>query len=158
MRTLILYKSKHGATEKYARWLHEEIERSSVFDMDNFDPKYLPLFVDVIIGTCIYTGKLYALDFITKNWEVLKDKNLYVFSVGLINPNDESSLKTYYSIPENIRSHIQYIKIPGQLKYKELSWYEKIIVSIAGAQKTTLKPLKKYLKPVLDDYHNNHHF
>lgn len=81
MNGIILYKSKYGATKKYADWLSEEtgfenreIAQVKVSDIEEYDT--------IVIGGGIYASGIAGLDFLNKSIEVLDNKKIIVFCDG----------------------------------------------------------------------------
>lgn len=96
MKGIILYKSKYGATERYAQWLSEETgfeikenSKVSVSDVKKYDV--------LILGGGIYASGVAGLDFLKKNIDQLSDKKIIVFCDGA-SPYEEKAF-------EEIRKH-----------------------------------------------------
>ena len=75
MEGIIIYKSKYGATKKYADWLSDktgfekvEVDKAKIEDLKNYDT--------IIIGGGIYASGIAGLNFLRKNIDSLKEKNL----------------------------------------------------------------------------------
>lgn len=149
MKTLILYKSKHGTTELYVNHLAKNIEDCTIKKVEDFDPNDLNGYRYIIIGSPTYMGQIQARDFLIKNWDVLKDKKIFLFAVGIQNPNNDSSKISYEQIPEHIREGIEYTKIKGKLDFSKLNLLEKMIVKLVKTpEEKTLDT--DSLKPVID--------
>lgn len=81
MKGIILFQSKYGATEKYARWLSEktgfscmETRKAKAEEMQQFDA--------LILGGGIYASGIAGLSFLKKNLQLLAGKKVVVFCVG----------------------------------------------------------------------------
>ena len=79
--TAIIYQSKYGSTEKYAKWLCEEIggdlykkSEISISDLKKYDT--------IIYGGGLYITGIAGFSFIKNNYKHLEDKNIIVFAVG----------------------------------------------------------------------------
>lgn len=86
---IVLYRSKYGATEKYAHWLAEaanfacaDVNRTKIDQLSQYDI--------VIFGGGIYASGISGLSFLRKHYDVLKNKTLAVFCVGA-SPYDEKT-------------------------------------------------------------------
>ena len=84
---IILYQSKYGATERYAKWLQEktgfarmETKKATLTDVQGYDT--------IILGGGVYAGGIAGLNFLKKHMEKLTDKQVLVFAVGA-SPYDE---------------------------------------------------------------------
>lgn len=89
---IILYQSKYGATEKYAKWLQEktgfarmETKKASLSDVLPYDT--------IILGGGLYAGFISGLNFLKKHYGKLKDKKVLVFAVDAT-PYDEKYIAT----------------------------------------------------------------
>lgn len=96
MKGIILYRSKYGATKRYAQWLSEETgfeirENSKVCisDVKEYDV--------LILGGGIYASGVAGLEFLKKNIDQLGDKKIIVFCDGA-SPFEEKAF-------EEIRNH-----------------------------------------------------
>lgn len=87
---IILYQSKYGATEKYARWLSE----STGFDLletKKADIGKVAEYDTVILGGGVYASGIAGLSFLKKNISLLKGRRIAVFCVGA-SPYNEKAL------------------------------------------------------------------
>lgn len=97
MKGIIIYKSKYGATKRYAEWLSEEtgfknVEVSKIKGSDLSD-------YDVIIyGGGIYASGVAGIDFLRKNINKLANKKIIVFCDGA-SPYEE---KAFLYIKERV--------------------------------------------------------
>lgn len=81
-KTVVIYKSKHGSTEKYARWIGEELS-CPVVSTKEFSRKDFALYDNIIFGGCVHAGGIMGFDLIKKNIRHLEGKKVVVFAVGL---------------------------------------------------------------------------
>ena len=136
MKTLILYKSKYGSTRQYANWIADEIPDSILKDLETITDTELEQTDMIIIGSYIYLGRIQALKFICAKWNILKSKHLYLFTVGMIPPQAKASLLTYNTIPDYIRTKIEYSQLPGTISQNKLTWIDRLIVKLIHSQKS----------------------
>lgn len=101
---LVLYKSKYGATKKYADMLQEElgcdiceIKKSHEFGWKKYDW--------IIFAGGIYAGGIAGLDVLKKNYTQVENKKLAVLAVGA-SPFDEKSLAEIkaHTLKENLKN------------------------------------------------------
>lgn len=129
MKILIAYKTKNGSTGEYASFLSEELKANSLIELNKVTNKDLESHDLIIIGSRTYMGIIQAQKFLKKNWDILKNKKLYLFSVGLIPWEKEESRKSFEMIPEYIRnSLIGYRKLPGRINLDNHNFLEKLIL------------------------------
>ena len=84
-RIIVLYHSRYGSTEQYARWIAEETG-ADLADVRKRKYKYKELLdYDVIVyGGGIYSGGIRGVELITDHWaDGLNQKKLIVFGVGI---------------------------------------------------------------------------
>ncbi len=109
MSTIVIYKSRYGATETYARWIAETLGCDAV-DARNIKAEELEGFDVIVYGGGLYAEMIAGISLITKNMKKLTDKKIAVFSTGLT-PVD---CREYYDkmvieknfkkgLPENVR-------------------------------------------------------
>ena len=60
-RTVVIFKSKYGATEKYARWIGEELD-CPVFSFDDFSKDKLNDYDNIIYGGGVQAGGIKGFD------------------------------------------------------------------------------------------------
>ena len=137
MNTIVIYKTKYGATKTYADWIADELSCKSV------NAKSITVNDLLEYDTIIYGGGLYAeiingVSLITKNLEKLKDKKIIVFTTG-ITPID---CRDYYDklvIEKNFKPEmigkIKIYNFLGKMLLNELSL----------VHRTALKTLKKIM-------------
>ena len=114
MKTLILYTSKTGATEQYAKWLHQDCSESTLVKFNAHKITILDNFERIIFLLPTYGGKIAKKEFIEENWEILKTKNVFLIVVGMIPQNSPWSKKSFESLDEKVRNGLKgYMKLPG---------------------------------------------
>lgn len=88
---IILYRSKYGATKKYAEWLMEAIG-FDIQETTKADISQVAQYETVILCGGIYASGIAGLSFLKKNYERLKSKRIAVFCVGA-SPYDETAFE-----------------------------------------------------------------
>lgn len=134
MKTVVIYKSKHGSTREYAEYIGKNIVGSKVFSIEEFDMKTLNSYDNVILGSSVYAGNTFYKEFLVNNWEILKEKKVFVFAVGILDKEHANSKSEYESLPEDIRSKIQYVKLPGRIVFSKLNLFEKLIIKMINSK------------------------
>lgn len=121
----VVHFSKHGMTEKYARWIAEELN-AALIDGKKAKDVELRKYSFVIFGGPIYAGKISGVDLLKRN---LFD-HLVVFTVGLSDPvgmdyaDLDKSLQKLKSIPEGI------FHFRGGIDYTQLSMANKLLLKV----------------------------
>ena len=93
-RGIILYRSKYGATQRYAGWLAEETGFDCV-ELKGAKPELLDAYDTVVLGGGIYASGIAGLSFLKKNAGRLRGKRAAVFCVGA-SPYDEEPFQALY--------------------------------------------------------------
>lgn len=114
MKTLICYTSKNGTTERYMRWLADDLQADirtfgeipRNYDFSGYDT--------VVVSSGTYIGFMKLTKFLKKRWNVLRFKKVVAVAVGAAPADDPWSIKSYERIPTEIRDGISYIKIVGE--------------------------------------------
>ncbi|MBQ7875805.1 MAG: flavodoxin [Clostridia bacterium] len=138
MSAIVIYKTKYGATKKYAEWIAEELGCNIV------DAKKITIDDILKYDTIVYGGGLYAeiingVHMLTKNMDKLNEKKIAVFTTGLTPPDcrdyyDKMVIEKNFKegLPENVRV-FNYL---GKMVVGELSL----------VHRTALKTLKKIMQ------------
>lgn len=87
---IILYRSKYGATKKYADWLVEETGFDCM-ETKNAKAEVLQQYDVIILGGGVYASGIAGLQFLKKNISQLAGKKIAVFAVGA-SPYDETAI------------------------------------------------------------------
>jgi menaquinone-dependent protoporphyrinogen IX oxidase len=92
MKTIVLYTSKRGSTERYAKWIAEELDCEAIaFSKDKLN--IISSYDTVVYGGWVRGGGIVGLVKIRKNFKKLEGKNLIVFAVGLSIDNKDNYLQ-----------------------------------------------------------------
>ncbi|MBC5997902.1 flavodoxin [Romboutsia ilealis] len=81
VNTAIIYQSKYGSTEKYAKWLYEEIG-GDLYKKSDVSINDLKKYDTIIYGGGLYITGIAGFSFIKNNYKYLEDKKIIVFAVG----------------------------------------------------------------------------
>ena len=138
MNCIVLYKSKYGATKKYAEGIAEELN-CTVKDTKNMVVDELLQYDTIIYGGGLYAEIINGVILLTKNMDKLKGKKLIVYTTG-ITPLD---CRDYYDklvIEKNFKPEmLEQVKVynfMGKMIFDELTL----------VHRTAIKTLKKLMK------------
>lgn len=129
MKGLIIYKTKYGSTEQYAKWLGEDLG----FDVVPVNKvKGLAGYDTVILGSCVRMGRAGIAGWINRTWAKLQDKKLAYFTCSGALPADPL-LQEYYTkaFPDNVRSKLPYFPLNGRFIFRELNWLDSKLMNMA---------------------------
>jgi menaquinone-dependent protoporphyrinogen IX oxidase len=104
-KTVILYESEYGTTEKTAKYLSLILGPATYCKTTEFKDEYKD-FDFIIIGSPVYSGRFLPkiTNFINKNLEWLKEKNIALFSTSLSIEDGKKNLKAIEKLLDNIVS------------------------------------------------------
>lgn len=135
----VIYKSKYGSTEKYAKWIAQALN-ATLLEASAVSPSQLASFDVVIYGGGLYAGGIDGIGLVTKN----PCKQLVVFTVGLANPEltDYSAILDK-NFTKELLSKTKIFHLRGGIDYKKLSLIHKGMMGMM--RKLTLKKDKAEL-------------
>ncbi|SHJ31583.1 flavodoxin domain-containing protein [Pseudobutyrivibrio xylanivorans] len=103
MKGIVIYKSKYGATKRYAQWIAEEtgfdivdVKHAKIEDIKEYDT--------VVFGGGLYAQGIAGLSFLKKHIDALKDKQLYVFCDGA-SPIEEGAISFIFD--QNMKDYLK---------------------------------------------------
>lgn len=122
-KIVIVYKTKHGSTMKYAGWLAIKLNADlyEVSDLKRWD---LLKYRTIVYGGPIYNCEIYGLNYILDRYKTIQNKNIIVFCVGL-NLQSREEVMDYNFPEEEMKSKIKVYFLEGALNYKELNKIDK---------------------------------
>ena len=137
MNAIVVYKTKYGSTETYARWIAQELGCEAV-DAKNVKAQELSAYDTIVYGGGLYAEVINGVSLITKNLDILAGKKIVVFSTG-ITPIDCRGYCDTYVIKKNFKNgvpeNLRIFNFLGKMKMDELSM----------VHRTALKTLKKIM-------------
>ena len=126
MRTIVLYETKHGSTETYAKDIAKAVG-ADVMPLKNFKFKDIKNYDTIVFGGWVRGNIIRGVDAFLTNWEKMKEKNVIIFSVGLSLPNKEmrdalisSNLLDLY--------HLRFYQLQGNFDFQKLGPLEKMLI------------------------------
>ena len=158
MNTAVIYKTKYGFTETYARWIAEDLgadllvaEKVKTADLQNYSI--------IIYGGGLYAGGVSGITTLTKNFESIKDKALYLFTVGAADVTDQKNINSIRNSLSRVLtpSMMQAIKLyhfRGGIKYSEMNLTHRAMMGmmIKMVRKKPESELRAEDKMMLDTY------
>lgn len=92
---VILYRSKYGATAKYAEWLAEETG-FDIMQTKEASVEKLSCYDTIVLGGGVYASGIAGIGFLRKNLKQLQGKRLAVFCAGA-SPYEEKAFQELYA-------------------------------------------------------------
>lgn len=129
-KTIVIYKSKHGSTQKYAQWIGEELD-CPVVKAEKFLKKDFPLYDNIIFGGGVQAGGIMGFDLIKKNMRKLRGKKVITFAVGLnvMEPETRMQLREINFDKPQVKSMTCYY-CPGAYNPEEVKGIDKGIIKM----------------------------
>ena len=117
-KTLIIYESKYGTTQKAAKYLSLILGPAKYCKTEEFIPAYRE-FDFIVVGTPIYSGDVHPKisKFIEENQDWLKQKKVALFSSCLSKKDGEENLE---NLKKNLGTVLKMIVLGGLLKLDSL--------------------------------------
>ena len=143
MKTVIVYASSHGTTEKVANIIREKLDSNTV---QTYNLKYKPKidlssYETVIIGGSIHAGFIQSdvKKFIKENTVVLLQKKVALYLCCMNEAKEKEEFNNNY--PELLRNHSIYNAIVGgEYIFEKMNFIEKFLVrKISGVNSTISK-------------------
>ena len=139
MKTLVIYNSQTGFTEKYAKWIAEDLEAKCVSVKEAKNEKLVD-YDRVIFGSWFCAESISKLNwFISKIGDFLKDENkkIAIFGCGA-SPIENPDLKAFFqkttnTIEEKFAQKFDNLGIfycPGGLNYEKMNAGSKIAMKM----------------------------
>ena len=152
-KAIVIYKSKYGATEQYAKWIAEELGCAAV-PVDQFKKAELKDYDTIVYGGGVQAGGIKDLDKFLKwlkldlkIWDMYRNgkldhedlvksgvhkRKIVVFACG-INLDDEAARQQLREInfPKKYQQNIPCFYMPGEYHPEKLNRIEKFIMNTA---------------------------
>ncbi|MBD1386568.1 hypothetical protein IDJ75_14875 [Mucilaginibacter rigui] len=133
MKGIIIYQSRYGATEQYARWL-AEATRLPMLSLDRATPAILAGYDIIILGSSVYVGKLLVSKWLDQNAGLLAQKKVLLFIVCGTTADDISQQQEIIrnNLGRALSRSIETFFLPGRCVIANLSWKDRIVLKIGA--------------------------
>lgn len=133
-KTVVVFQSKYGATQKYAEWIAEElscdIKKRQEVKLADLEP-----YNTIIYGGGLYAGGVSGIDILTKNFDKLSNKNIVLFTCGIADPKDnentahiKQSLNKVLTV--QMQEKIKVFHLRGAIDYAKLNFIHKAMMAM----------------------------
>jgi menaquinone-dependent protoporphyrinogen IX oxidase len=153
-KTLIVYKTKYGSTEEYAKWLAEDLGIQKI-NVEEIDLNKLGNYSNIILMSCTYMTQIKIAGFLKENWDRLKAKDLLLVAVGMVPADSQASRQSFEQLPEEMQKKMDCIKIPGRIGKEKLNFFEKLILKLKSGEGDPDQVKKEHLEQVKDYINKN---
>ncbi len=118
MSCAVLYKSKYGTTKLYAGWTALKLG-ADLYELSDFNLNNINHYNTIIFGLPVYMDKVKGIDFLIRNCEKFKNRNIILFTVGA---------KSEKYIYQNELKDIKKFHFRGKIDFNELNIKDKILL------------------------------
>ena len=129
--TLVLYTTKHGATQRYAERIGQPLD-ALVKEAAYGRLEKAKTYDAIVLGCPVYMDKIKGLDFFADHAKDLLDKRLVLFTCGLNDPQEE---ETRRKLEEQLREklgdaldHIAVFHLRGSIRWQSLGLAERLMM------------------------------
>jgi menaquinone-dependent protoporphyrinogen IX oxidase len=134
MNAVVVYTSKYGSTEKYARWIAEALECSAK-RLSELSSKDLSTFDTIIYGGGLYAGGIAGFKKFLSKLKNADNKTLALFMVGLTNPEmqDAYSEIAEKNIPPEWKNRFKVFVFRGDQQFSRMSVMHQLMMRLPKA-------------------------
>jgi menaquinone-dependent protoporphyrinogen IX oxidase len=153
MKGIVVYKTIYGSTKKYAEWIAGEL-CFDICDASKISSDDLMKYDVIIFGGGLYAGGILGINLIIKAYELLKNKKLIVFTVGLADPKNIAQFKPLIdkTFTKEMQETIEFHHFRGAIDYKRLGLMHKTMMSLKKGQASLTKNKDNETQMLLDTY------
>lgn len=128
MKTLVLYTSKYGSTEAYAKEIAERVN-ADIFPLKKFKWKTIDQYDIVLFGGWVKAGTIEGInDFLSADhWKRMENKSVLVFASGMSIPDKNSRTLL---IESNLLDeyHIRFYQLRGSFDFSKLNFLDRMLI------------------------------
>ena len=149
----MVYKSRYGATERYAKWIAEALGCEAL-PLKQVTTAVLLKYRMLIFGGGLYMGRINGVAALTRRFQELKDKTLFVFTAGLTEPEDDGYYTFLYTrnFTEKMRKQIHFFAFPGAVDGQKLGRFHRWMMGMVMKERARKDPenAQAYLEMKMD--------
>lgn len=149
MASAVIYKSKYGSAERYAKWLAEDLG-ADLFRAEEIDATKLSDYDVVIYCGSVYAGMIRGFKFIKKHFDCFDSRRLIVVAVGATGQNDESIEMTKvnnFTSAMKRSDNIDVFLLRGSLDYDKMGFFDRLLTKMAFSEGNRKKANREKTEP-----------
>ena len=132
--SVVIFESKYGSTKRYAEWISKELS-CALFSKKDFKTQDFNNYETIIYGGAIYAGGVSGITLLTKNFEMIQDKNIILFTCGLADPCDEKNIEHIKEslkkvLTPEMQNKIKIFHFRGGIDYSRLGIVHKFLMAM----------------------------
>ncbi|MDP4180993.1 MAG: flavodoxin domain-containing protein [Bacillota bacterium] len=144
-KVAVVYKSKYGSTEKYAKWIAEDA-RCEIFKANEINADRLSEYDTIVYCGGLYAGGILGFSLIKNNYKKFCDKKLIVVAVGATLKKDEAIEEVRnHNLSNEMKDNTQFFILRGGLNYKKMNVIDRILMFLL------IKSIKRKKSEDIDD-------
>ena len=128
---LVLYTTRHGATQRYAERIAQPLD-ALVKEAAYAKIDAAKTYDAIVLGCCVYAGKIKGLGFFADHAQELADKRLVLFTCGLYDPQEKEIREALDAqIREalgNMAERVAVFHLRGSLRWQSLGLVERVMM------------------------------
>lgn len=135
-QTAIIYKSKHGYTQKIAEYLSKQLN-ADLFSTKEIKKLDTSNYDSFIFGCSIYCGMMGGKKELSKLYPEIKDKKIALFTVGMTEINDKEYYKKLIDLNiknSEVKNTVKIYHFLGGLDYNSLGFISKKMMGMITKQ------------------------
>ena len=127
-KVAVVYKSKYGSTEKYAKWIAEDT-CADIFKVSEIKADRLKEYDTIVYCGGLYAGGMLGFSFIKNNYNKFCSKKLIVVAVGATLKKDEAIEEVKNkNITDEMKDKVQFFLLRGGLNYKKMNAIDRLLM------------------------------
>ena len=157
MKKVVLYSSKTGFSEQYARWIAEELQCEAL-SMEKRNLSEFSSYDVIIFGGGIYAGQIRGLKKIKQNLEQWKGKQVIVFATGAAPAIPEEIAKVKQA---NISEtpNLTFFYFQSGINYEKMGGFDRFLMKMFNAmikrQKNVTEAEQNMAKAIEKSYNHS---
>jgi hypothetical protein len=129
MKTVLLvYKSNTGFTKKYAQWIQEELNCTTI-ELKEAHISEIAKYDIVIFGGGMHANKINGINFIKNNLELFKNKHLIIFATGATPASAVEEVKGFEHANIPSGSNIPFFYFQSGMNYRDMRINDKVMMN-----------------------------
>ncbi len=128
---IVLYASKYGSTEQYARWIAKRLN-CPVLNIRKLTDDLLEKVDTVVFGGGIYAGKIKGAAQFVKHSDQWAGKRVAVFTVGMTGPEETEYFQSVLdgNFSEQQQAGVRFFHFRGRIDYKQLNFVHRMMMGM----------------------------
>lgn len=149
MKTLVIYSSQTGFTERYAQWLGQELDADlmTIKDAKKRNEEDFRDYETIIYGGWCMGGNLVNVEWFLEKAGGWKEKKLAIYGVGAT-PEGSPEINEFLDsiLNEEQKKYIKVFYCPGGLNYSKMNFFCKVMMKMFAKSMNKKEGLSDYEK------------